>query len=515
MTKRLRLLSILWTLAHYRIDTLLPKSKAQRWLKLFVLINPTAWFNNLHVTRGQRLRLALEKLGPIFVKFGQTLSTRPDLLPADLITELSKLQDQVPPFSGSLVLRILQQAYGKPAQTVFQDFSIEPLASASVAQVHAATLLTGEDVIVKIIRPDIKDVIEYDIYLLYFLAKQLLKRWPDAERLKPVEVVREFEKTIFDELDMMREAGNASQLRRNFINSPIMYVPKIYWDYCNTNVLVMERIHGIRVSDIETLKSLGVDMKKLAERGVEIFYSQVFRDKFFHADMHPGNIFVDATDPADPKYLGVDFGIMGTLSDEDQYYLAQNFLAFFNRDYRKVAQLHIDSGWVAPETRVDEFEAAVRTVCEPISNKPLSQISFAIVLIRLFQVAQRFNMVVQPQLVLLQKTLLNVEGLGRQLYPDLNLWETAKPYLESVMKKQLGIRGFFKKVYERVPMWLEALPDLPQLIHKNLQHNLNTDAQQKQLALLQQLLFVKTKSLKRWRWAFGILLAIFLTLVFI
>ncbi len=515
MKQHFRLLSVLFTLAHYRVDTLLPVPKARRLLKIFVLLNPTAWFNHSAMTRGERLRLSLEKLGPIFVKFGQTLSTRPDLLPPDLIAELSKLQDQVPPFSGALVEDILRTAYGKPANEVFKDFSSTPLASASVAQVHTATLWAGEEVVIKIIRPEINTAIKSNIALLYFLAKIILKRWPDAKRLRPIEVVQEFEKTIFDELDMMREAANATQLRRNFIDSKIMYVPKVYWDYCQLNILVLERIHGVRISDIDTLKTLGTDMKKLAERGVEIFYSQVFRDKFFHADMHPGNLFVDVTDPADPKYIGVDFGIMGTLSDADQYYLARNFLAFFNRDYRQVAQLHIDSAWVPSNTRVDEFEAAVRTVCEPIFNKPLSDISFAMVLIRLFQVAERFQMPVQPQLVLLQKTLLNVEGLGRQLYPDLNLWETAKPHLEALMKKQLGLRGFLQKLRERLPLWLEVLPDLPLLLQQNLHSKPQQEKLQTEIANLQTQQNKLFNSRRRWRWASGILIVLIVILLFV
>lgn len=472
-----RLFTIVNTLARHRIDTLLPVSKINWVIRSFTLFQPAAWKNNHYDTRGQRLRLALETLGTIFVKFGQTLSTRPDILPDDIVIELSKLQDKVPPFSSALALQLIQTAYGKPATAIFKDFSITPLASASVAQVHAATLPDGSTVVVKIVRPNIKKLITHDIKLLYFLARCLVRYWPEAKRLRLHEVIAEFEKIIYYELDMQREAANASQLRRNFNDSPLLYVPQIYWDYCRANILVMERIYGVKIVDLTLLRARNTDLKKLAERGVEIFYTQVFRDKFFHADMHPGNVFVDITDPQDPKYLGIDFGIMGTLNDEDQYYLAQNFLAFFKRDYRKVAQLHVDSGWVPATTRVDELESGIRTVCEPIFNKPLSDISFAAVLINLFQVARQFDMEVQPQLVLLQKTLLNIEGLGRQLYPTLNLWETAKPFLESMMRKQLGIRGVLKKVQDYYPMWLHKFPELPILIIDKLERSSRRELQ--------------------------------------
>lgn len=467
MIKIFRLFSILRLCIQYRIGALLPRSGLRTLLQILSWLNfsrKTSRYN-----RAVNLRLALESLGPIFVKFGQSLSTRPDLIPEDLMVELVKLQDQVPSFSSEQVAALLLEAYGKPPEAVFKSFSITPLASASVAQVHAAILPTGESVVVKIIRPGIEKQIQQDIHLLYFLADKATRWFPDLKRLRLREIVSEFEKIIFNELDLLREAANATQLRRNFANSALMYVPLVYWDYCRPKILVIERIYGIRISDREALDKAGTDLRELAKRGVEIFYAQVFRDKFFHADMHPGNIFVNVSDPKFPQYLGVDFGIMGTLNDEDHFYLAQNFLAFFNRDYAKVARLHIDSGWVPPQTRPDELECAIRTVCEPVFNKPLRDISFAVVLLRLFQVARQFHMEIQPQLVLLQKTLLNVEGLGRQLYPDLNLWETAKPYLQNMMKNQVGIRGFFRKLFLHLPQWIERLPEWPEKFSKQTQ----------------------------------------------
>lgn len=468
MTTLFRLFHVAWVLAHYRADTLLRGSKLSMMLLPLVVVNPSSWRRGKHASRGKRIRLALEHLGPIFVKFGQMLSTRPDLLPEDIVNELTKLQDRVTPFAADIAVKMIQQAYQRPIDSVFTKFDIEPLASASIAQVHAATLPDGSDVVVKVTRPNIEKGIRRDIKLLYLIAKILHRLLPDGKRLHLVEVVDEFSKTLIDELDMQREAANASQLRRNFEHSPIMYVPKVHWDYVRDNVLVIERLYGERISHVEKLRAANVDMRKLAANGVEIFYTQVFRDKFFHADMHPGNLFVDISDPQNPKYCGVDFGIMGSLSDEDQYYLAMNFLAFFNRDYRKVAQLHVDSNWVPSHTRVDEMEAAIRTVCEPIFNKPLNEISYGNVLVRLFQVARRFDMEIQPQLVLLQKTLINVEGLGRQLYPELNLWETAKPHLEAIMREQIGVRATLKKIRHRLPYWLERLPEVPDLLHEAL-----------------------------------------------
>ena len=384
--------------------------------------------------RGERLRLALEELGPVFVKLGQALSTRPDILPADIAIELSKLQDQVPPFPGIEAAREVERALGKKIPELFAAFDLNPLASASVAQVHAAKLKDGIEVIVKVLRPGVEEMIRRDVDLMHMLA-EYAERWvPEARRLRPREVVREYEGVIFDELDLMREGANASQLRRNWLGSELIYHPMVFWDVTKPTVLVLERVHGINIDEIDKLRALGVDFQVLSERGVEIFFKQVFRDNFFHGDMHPGNILVDATDPKKPRYNAVDFGIVGSLTASDQRYLAENFFAFFNRDYRRVAELHVQSGWVPPGTRLEEFEASIRTVSEPIFGKPIKDISFGFFLMRLFQIARRFNMEVQPQLVLLQKTLFQVEGLGRQLYPELDLWKSAKPIMEEWMR---------------------------------------------------------------------------------
>ena len=461
-----RLIYIAYICSRYNLAEILAGIPIFRLLKFVLYINPFTWFSKeKKLPRGERMRLALEKLGPVFIKFGQALSTRRDLLPPDLADELSKLQDKVPPFDGEKSIAIIEKSLGDKVENLFSDIHPKPMASASIAQVHAATLKSGEKVVIKVLRPNIHKILRKDTELLATLAKMIERYIPASRRLRPVEVVAEINRDLIDELDLMREAANASQLRRNFKDElKKHYVPEIYWDYCRGNVLTLERIHGVAISDIKTLKTLGVDLKVLAERGVEIFYTQVFRDCFFHADMHPGNIFVNVDDPKNPGYISVDFGIIGTLSREDQNYLAQNFLAFFNRDYRQVAELHIQSGWVPQSTRADEFESAIRTVCEPIFEKPLSEISFGQTLMRLFQIARRFDMQVQPQLVLLQKTLLNIEGLGRQLYPNLNLWATAKPYLEKWMKQRVGIRGFSKRLYAQMPRISEQLPDLPQLV---------------------------------------------------
>ena len=438
----LRLLHINRVLVRHGLDDIILATHLFRPIGFVRHLLPWNWLRGEdHRSRGERIRLTLEDLGPIFVKFGQMLSTRRDLLPDDIAGELAKLQDRVPPFAPAESRRIIEQAYGRPLAEVFAEFSEQPLASASIAQVHLARLFDGREAVVKVVRPGIARTIRRDIELLYLIAGLAQKYWREGRRLRPVEVVAEYEKTIFDELDLIREAANGAQLRRNFEHSPILYVPEIHWPYCRREVLVMERVRGIPVGQIEELRRLGVDMKKLSERGVAIFFTQVFRDSFFHADMHPGNIFVDASDPADPRYIAIDFGIIGTLSPVDQHYLAENFLAFFRRDYRRVAELHIESGWVPRDTRVDEFESAIRTVCEPIFDRPLREISFGGFLLTLFQTARRFNMEVQPQLVLLQKTLLNIEGLGRQLDPDLDLWTTAKPFLERWMNEQIGWRG--------------------------------------------------------------------------
>ena len=435
-------------------------SKTLLFLSYF---NPWS-FPKKEIARGESLRLMIEKLGPIFVKFGQLLSTRRDLLPDDIAEELAKLQDQVPPFPGHIAKAIIEKTYGKPLAEYFIDFDETPLASASIAQVHTATLRDGSSVIIKVLRPNIFKIIQRDISLMYIGATLVRRFWKQSRRLKPVEIVAEFERTTYDELDLMREAANASQLRRNFMHSEKMYVPQIYWEYAQRNVMVMERIHGVRISDIATLKAAHTDMKKLAEHGVEIFFTQVLRDSFFHADMHPGNLFVDINDPNHPKYIGVDFGIMGSLSPFDQRYIAENLLAFFKRDYRQVAVLHVESGWIPSTTRIDQFESAIRTVCEPIFEKPLKDISFGQLLLRLFQTADRYEMEIQPQLLLLQKTLLSIEGLGRQLYPDLDLWSTAKPFLEDWMNKQYGFRHVTKTAITDFPAAAEALIQSPKVL---------------------------------------------------
>ncbi|OGI38290.1 MAG: ubiquinone biosynthesis regulatory protein kinase UbiB [Candidatus Muproteobacteria bacterium RBG_16_62_13] len=429
------------------------------------LLTPWRWLPHRRPARGQRLREALEELGPVFVKFGQMLSTRPDLLPDDIAQELARLQDQVPPFAGEAAVAIVEDAFRAPLTTQFASFERTPIASASVAQVHLATLPDGTEVAVKVLRPGIVPVIERDIALLYTMARLAMRYSPDARRLRPVEVVDQFNRTIHEELDLRYEAGNASRLKANFEGSKLLYVPTIYWDLTRREVLTMERIHGIPISQIEALRAAGVDMKKLAHHGVEIFFTQAFRDGFFHADMHPGNIFVSP----DGQYRAVDFGIMGTLDDVDKRYLAENFLGFFNRDYRAVADAHLRAGWIPRDTRAEDFEAAIRAVCEPIFAKPISQISFGRLLLQLFQTARRFNMEVQPQLVLLQKTLFNIEGLGRRLYPELDLWETAKPYLERWMRERMGPRAFLRTLKRELPRWWTLFPQLPGLIHDTLE----------------------------------------------
>jgi len=462
-----RSLRIIWVIGRYRLDTLLQQQSLPWYVRTLILLFPLRWFMPATGSEGRRLRLALEHLGPVFVKFGQILSTRRDLLPEDMADELAFLQDRVAPFPGAAAQVIVEAQLGKPVLELFDRFDVEPLASASIAQVHTARLLTGQEVVVKVIRPSIKSTIRKDVSLMKMLAR-LLSLVPDGKRLRPVEVVEEFERTIFDELDLLREGANAATLRRNTLAEGKLYVPEVHWEFTGKNVLVMERIYGTPVSEINTLKAKNVNFKVLAERGVEIFFSQVFRDSFFHADMHPGNIFIDTTDPQVPKYIGIDCGIVGSLSREDQNYLAQNLLAFFNRDYYRVAELHVESGWVPADTRVNEFEAAIRSVCEPIFERPLSDISFGLLLIRLFQTARRFNMTVQLQLVLLQKTLLNIEGLGRQLYPELDLWKTAKPFLEHWVKDQVGPKRFVTALKQHGPSWLAKAPLMPDLIHDTL-----------------------------------------------
>jgi ubiquinone biosynthesis protein len=460
-----RLIQINHVLAKHRLDEVIKAIHLLRPLRYLSFLSPNRWRRSSDLPRGERLRLALQDLGPIFVKFGQVLSTRRDLLSPDVADSLAKLQDQVAPFPAEQARELIEQAFDEPLDTLFAHIEPEPMASASIAQVHAAQLVSGEQVVIKLVRPGIEPLIRRDVDLLYTLAAFAERYWSEGKRLRPREIVAELEKNLFDELDMLREASSASQLQRNFEGTKLLYVPKVYWNLTRTNLLVQERIYGMPISDVNGLKAKGVNMARLAEIGVEIFFTQVFRHSFFHADMHPGNIMVDINDPENPRYIAVDFGIMGTLSPDDQRYLAENFLAFFNHDYHRVAELHIQSGWVPADTRLDEFEAAIRSVCEPIFARPLKDISFGQLLLRLFQTARRFNMEVQPQLVLLQKTLLNIEGLGRELYPDLDLWESAKPILERWMKDKLGWKAAVKTLQQEAPHWAETLPQMPRMLH--------------------------------------------------
>lgn len=469
-----RLYRIVKVQLEYGLDELLPDHHLTR--APLLARKSLFWLRNQHTDKqlGERLRLALQELGPVWIKFGQMMSTRRDLFPPHIADPLAMLQDKVAPFDGQQAKQLIEEELGAPLETWFDDFDIKPLASASIAQVHTAKLKSnGRDVVLKVIRPDIRPQIDADIKLMYRVARIVAKALPEARRLKPVEVVREYEKTLLDELDLRREAANAIQLRRNFENSEELYVPEVLTDFCNETVMVSERIYGIQVSDLAGLHANGTNMKLLAERGVSVFFTQVFRDSFFHADMHPGNVFVNPNHPENPQWIGLDCGIVGTLNSEDKRYLAENFLAFFNRDYRRVAQLHVDSGWVPLDTNVDEFEVAIRMVCEPIFAKPLCEISFGHVLLNLFNTARRFNMEVQPQLVLLQKTLLYVEGLGRQLYPQLDLWQTAKPFLEKWMAKQVGPQAFLSALKERAPLWFEKMPELPELLYDSLKQGRN------------------------------------------
>jgi ubiquinone biosynthesis protein len=438
-------------------------------LRLLGVLSPWLWFHGRsRGSRGERLRLALEELGPVFVKFGQAISTRRDLLPPDIAGELVKLQDRVPPFDGEVARRIAEEALGQPVTQLFRRFDSTPLAAASIAQVHAAELADGREVIVKILRPGMREIIARDVEVLYALADLANRYSSEGRRLRPLEVVREYEKTILDELDLMREAANATHLRRNFAGDPRLYVPEVHWDLTRDNVMVMERIHGVPIGDLARLRALGTDFRKLAENGVAIFFTQVFRHNFFHADMHPGNIFVLADNPAEPRYAAVDFGIMGTLSPGDQDYLAQNFLAVFDRDYRKVATLHVDSGWVPHDIRVEEMESAIRTICEPIFDKPLKDISFGVVLLRLFEALRRFDAQIQPQLILLQKTLFNIEGLGRQLYPDLDIWKTASPILREWLREKQHPVNVAKRLWKQLPELLAALEASPVALRQQL-----------------------------------------------
>lgn len=474
----LRLLKIQLVAFQFGLDEFVLSHSRLKFLR--IIVKRLTFWRKLDKPRGERLRLALETLGPIFVKFGQMLSTRRDLLPQDIADELAKLQDQVPPFSSNLVFSTLEKAYDRRVHEVFSKFDAIPIASASVAQVHFAVLPDGTEVAVKILRPNLAPIIMHDVALMdtgAWLAEVL---WTDGKRLKLRQVVSEFARHLDDELDLMREAANCSQLRRNFLNSPLLLVPEVYWDYCRNNVMVMERVKGIPISHVDSLREQGIDIPQLARVGVEIFFTQVFRDGYFHADMHPGNIFVGK----DGRYIAVDFGIMGTLSDQDKNYLAQNFLAFFRRDYGRVAQAHVEAGWAPRETRIDDFEAAIRAVCEPIFDKPLKEISFGRVLMQLFQASRQFNVEIQPQLVLLQKTLLNVEGLGRDLDPDLDLWKTAKPFLEHWMSEQIGLRGFTSRIQKEAPNWAIILPEFPRLIHQVFAENRNHTLEKKMTDLV-------------------------------
>jgi ubiquinone biosynthesis protein len=473
-----RLIEIQRVLVRHGLDEFVRATHLYRPLRFIFLLSPWTWaVRRGDAPRAERLRLALEELGPIFVKFGQALSTRRDLLPVDIADELAKLQDRVPPFDGKIARAVIEAAYGRAAEQVFSVFEEEPLAAASIAQVHAAELraevpLNGaktREVVVKVLRPGMHAIIARDLEVLRALAAFAEANWEGSQRLKPVEVVAEYEKTIVDELDLMREAGNASQLRRNFENSPLLYVPAVHWDFCRPGVMVMERIRGVQISNMARLREAGTDIRKLAENGVEIFFTQVFKHNFFHADMHPGNIFVLIDNPAQPKYAAVDFGIVGTLDPRDQYYLAENFLAVFDRDYRRVATLHLESGWVPEGSRVDEMESAIRTVCEPIFNKPLKEISFGTVLLRLFEISRRFNVSIQPQLILLQKTLLNIEGLGRDLYPDLDIFKTAGPIMREWVREKMSGRALLENARTQLPEILTSLQSLAPLVRSAVQ----------------------------------------------
>jgi len=479
--KLLRLIRILTVGLRFGLEEFFLGHERVRLLRW--LVRATLFWRPLSEPRGVRLRRALEALGPIFVKFGQMLSTRRDLIPLDIADELALLQDQVPPFPSIQAIATLEATYKKPLSEVFAEFEATPVASASVAQVHFARLHDGTAVAVKVLRPGIAPVIAHDVSLLYAAAGLIEKLFADGRRLRPREVIAEFEKHLEDELDLMRESANCSQLRRNFRDSPLLMVPEVYWDYCGRDVMVMDRMDGIPVSQIERLRASGVDIPRLAATGVEIFFTQVFRDGFFHADMHPGNILVRA---GSEQYIALDFGIMGTLTEVDKQYLARNFLGFFQRDYKAVALAHLESGWVPADTRIDELEAAVRAVCEPVFDRPLKDISFGRVLLQLFQASRRFNVVIQPQLVLLQKTLLNIEGLGRQLDPELDLWKTAKPFLERWMNEQMGWRALLKNLRTEAPKWAALLPQLPRLAHQALNENRLTQLESGLTLMLQQ-----------------------------
>jgi ubiquinone biosynthesis protein len=461
-----RLFHVSATLARYGLEDLVSATH---------LFRPMRWFRALlpgkdvaDQPRGARLRLALQELGPVYVKFGQIISTRRDLLPRDIADELSQLQDRVPPFSGTEAQAIVEKALGKPVSELFAEFDTEPLASASIAQVHPVTLIDGRQAVAKVVRPGIEKQLKRDIDLLKAIAGLAQRYWENGDKVRPVAIVEEFETFVFDELDMQREASNASLLRRNFKDSPDLYIPEIYWPWCKQNVLVMERVSGLPIGNIELLREKGVNLEKLARRGVKVFYTQVFRDNLFHADMHPGNILVDASDPDDPTFISLDFGIVASLTPKDLYYISENFMALFNQDYRRVGELHIEAGWLPADTRIDELEAAVRTVGEPMFSRPLNEISFGELLFKLFRVAHRFHLNLQPQLIMLQKTLLNIEGLGRELFPEIDVWAVAKPELETILREKHSVEHAAKDLRERLPAWLARAPDMPGLIHDYL-----------------------------------------------
>ena len=466
-----RAVTIVWVSLRYGLDELVLTSFQKPWLRGLARIASIG--RDLSAPRGQRLREALERLGPIFVKFGQVLSTRRDLLPPDIADELALLQDRVPPFPADVAIATIERAFRRPLASLFTSFERQPVASASIAQVHFATLTDKNgrerEVAVKVLRPGMLKVIEQDLDLIHMMARWVESLSADGKRLKPREVVGEFDKYLHDELDLVREAASAAQLRRNMAGLDLVLIPEMFWDLCRSDVIVMERMHGIPIGQVERVRAAGVDIPKLARDGVTIFFTQVFRDGFFHADMHPGNIMVSVEPATFGRYISLDFGIVGTLTQTDKEYLAQNFTAFFRRDYKRVAELHVESGWVPQDTRIDELEAAIRSVCEPYFDRPLKEISLGMVLMRLFQTSRRFNVEIQPQLVLLQKTLLNVEGLGRQLDPDLDLWHTAKPFLEKWMLEQVGPRRFWRELKEQAPYYARMLPDMPRLLHGYLQ----------------------------------------------
>ncbi|MBY6205228.1 ubiquinone biosynthesis regulatory protein kinase UbiB [Halomonas denitrificans] len=467
--RALRMLRIAVVLARYRLDELLVELPPLRIARAVRLV-PWGRRRVRELPRGRRLRLALEELGPIYVKFGQILSTRRDLLPPDIADELADLQDAVPPFSGEQARSIVEQQLKAPIDALYARFDVEPMASASIAQVHAAELPDGEQVVVKVVRPGIEDRIRDDLELLGALARLARRYHPEGDRIRPNEIVEEFERFIYDELDMQREGANASLLRRNFEESDDLYIPRIHWSHTADRVLTMERVGGVPVRDVDELRRRGVDLEKLARRGIRVFYQQVFRDNLFHADMHPGNIRIDTSDPDNASYIALDFGIVGSLTPKDLYYIGENFLAIFNREYRRVAELHIEAGWVPADTRIDEMEAAARTVCEPSFTRPLEEVSFAELVVNLFNVARRFKLTVQPQLIMLQKTLLNIEGMGRDLYPKINIWDVAKPELERIFRERYGIKRTARRIGREVPAWLASAPEVPGFVLDALKH---------------------------------------------